>query len=165
MAVPIIPILKKVAVAIVSDKKGRKVVIGIVLGVIFVIMMPIIAVMGIFSGGIDLNLDGVNQIIEQYQTVGEQTLSEIETQMLDEGYTAQRIEEAQAIYMLAFFDRGGEDGFVERLVGCFDVEQTDAELVSAVNAEFGSNITTAEFTDAVQEIRDKYAKQEAETSG
>ena len=42
MAVPIIPILKKVAVAIVSDKKGRKVVIGIVLGIIFVIMIPFI---------------------------------------------------------------------------------------------------------------------------
>ena len=44
MAFPIIPILKKVAVTLVTDKKARKVILGIVLGIIFVILMPIIAV-------------------------------------------------------------------------------------------------------------------------
>ena len=77
MADPIIPILKKVAVAIVSDNKGRKVVIGIVLGIIFVSTMPIIAIMGIFSGGIDLGLDDINSLIEQQQAVGESTLTAI----------------------------------------------------------------------------------------
>ena len=108
MAVPIIPILKKVAVAIVSDKKGRKVVIGIVLGIIFVIMMPIIAIMGIFSGGIDLGLDDINSLIEQQQTVGESTLTAIEESMLDEGYSQLKVEEAQAIYLLALFDKTDE---------------------------------------------------------
>ena len=105
MAVPIIPILKKVAVAIVSDKKGRKVVIGIVLGIIFVIMMPIIAILGIFSGGIDLGLDDINSLVQQQQTVGESTLTAIEEEMLSEGYSQLKVEEAQAIYLLALFDK------------------------------------------------------------
>jgi len=165
MAVPIIPILKKVAVAIVSDKKGRKVVIGIVLGIIFVIMMPIIAIMGIFSGGIDLGLDDINSLIEQQQTVGESTLTAIEESMLDEGYSQLKVEEAQAIYLLALFDKTDEENFVDRLVGCFATEQTDTDLISAVNAEFGTAINSSDFTVAVQEIRDKYAEQEDDESG
>ena len=165
MAVPIIPILKKVAVAIVSDKKGRKVVIGIVLGIIFVIMMPIIAILGIFSGGIDLGLDDINSLVQQQQTVGESTLTAIEESMLDEGYSQLKVEEAQAIYLLALFDKTDEENFVDRLVGCFATEQTDTELISAVNAEFGTAINPSDFTVAVQEIRDKYAEQEDDESG
>ncbi len=160
MAVPIIPILKKVAVAVVSDKKGRKVVIGIVLGIIFVIMMPIIAVLGIFSGGIDLGLDDVNSLIQEQQTMGASTLTAIEEQMLSEGYSQLKVEEAQAIYLLALFDKTDEENFTERLVGCFEADQTDTELISAVNAEFGTAINPSDFTVAVQEIRDKYAEQE-----
>lgn len=122
MAVPIIPILKKVAVAIVSDKKGRKVVIGIVLGIIFVIMMPIIAIMGIFSGGIDLGLDDINSLIEQQQTVGESTLTAIEESMLDEGYSQLKVEEAQAIYLLALFDKTDEEKIVRIQAEHYGVE-------------------------------------------
>lgn len=165
MAAPaIIPILKKIAVAIVSDKKGRKVVIGIVLGVIFVIMMPIIAILGIFSGGIDLGLDDINSLVQQQQTVGESTLTAIEEQMLSEGYSQLKAEEAQAIYLLALFDKTDEENFTERLVGCFETEQTDTELITAVNAEFGTAINPSDFTVAVQEIRDKYAEQEENTT-
>ena len=66
MAAPIIPILKKIAVAFVSDKKGRKWLLGIILGVLFLLLMPIIAVLGIFSGGIDINTDGLfDKVYEQ----------------------------------------------------------------------------------------------------
>ncbi len=165
MAVPIIPILKKVAVTLVTDKKARKVILGIVLGIIFVILMPIIAILGIFSGGIDLGLDDINSLVEQQQTVGESTLTAIEEQMLSEGYSELKVEEAQAVYLLALFDKTDEENFVERLVGCFETEQTDTELISAVNAEFGTAINPSDFTVAVQEIRDKYAEQEEQTDG
>lgn len=165
MAFPIIPILKKVAVTLVTDKKARKVILGIVLGIIFVILMPIIAVLGIFSGGIDLGLDDINSLVAQQQAVGESTLTAIEETMLDEGYSQLKVEEAQAIYLLALFDKGDEENFVERLVGCFATEQTDTELITAVNDEFGTAIIPSDFTVAVQEIRDKYAKQEEQTDG
>ena len=166
MAAPaIIPILKKVASVVLSDKKGRKAVLMIVGIVLVIIILPIIALLGIFSGGIDLGLNDINALVQEQQQVGESTLTAIEEQMLEAGYSELRVEEAQAVYLLALFDKGDEDQFVERLVGCFAEEQTDAELISAVNAEFGTAINPTEFTEAVKEIREKYENQEENSSG
>ena len=166
MAAPaIVPILKKVASVVLSDKKGRKAVLMIIGIVLVIIILPIIALLGIFSGGIDLGLDDINAMVQEQQQVGEATLVAIEEAMLDEGYSQLRVEEAQAVYLLALFDKSDEENFVERLVGCFEEEQTDAELISAVNAEFGTAITPSEFTEALQEVREKYLNQEENSSG
>jgi len=166
MAAPaIIPILKKVASVVLSDKKGRKAVLMIVGIVLVIIILPIIALLGIFSGGIDLGLNDINALVQEQQQVGESTLTAIEEQMLEAGYSELRVEEAQAVYLLALFDKGDEDQFVERLVGCFEEEQTDAELSSAVNAEVGTAINHSEFTEALKEIREKYENQEENSSG
>jgi len=166
MAAPaIIPILKKVASVVLSDKKGRKAVLMIVGIVLVIIILPIIALLGIFSGGIDLGLNDINALVQEQQQVGESTLTAIEEQMLEAGYSELRVEEAQAVYLLALFDKGDEDQFVERLVGCFEEEQTDAELISAVNAEVSTAINHSEFTEALKEIREKYENQEENSSG
>ena len=166
MAAPaIVPIIKKVASVVLSDKKGRKAVLMIIGIVLVIIILPIIALLGIFSGGIDLGLDDINSMVQEQQQVGEATLVAIEEAMLDEGYSQLRVEEAQAVYLLALFDKSDEDQFVERLVGCFEEEQTDAELISAVNAEFGTAITPSEFTEALKEVREKYLNQEENSSG
>ena len=161
MAAPIIPILKKIAVALVSDKKGRKWLLGIILGVLLLILMPIIAVLGIFSGGLNLNTDGLFDKIYEQQAKMEVIVAEIESEMLEGGYTQTQIEEAQTLYVFALHDEAEEDGFVERLVGCFTIEeQTDEELVTAVNIEFGTDIKTEDFTNAVQEFRDTQVSDE-----
>ena len=50
MAAPaIVPILKKVASVVLSDKKGRKAVLMIVGIVLVLLLLPIIALLGIFS--------------------------------------------------------------------------------------------------------------------
>ena len=166
MAAPaIVPILKKVATVVLSDKKGRKAVLTIIGIVLVIIILPIIALLGIFSGGIDLGLDDINSMVQEQQQVGEATLVAIEEAMLDEGYSQLRVEEAQAVYLLALFDKSDEENFVERLVGCFEEEQTDAELIASVNAEFGTAITPSEFTEALQEVREKYLNQEENSSG
>ena len=166
MAAPaIVPIIKKVASVVLSDKKGRKAVLMIIGIVLVIIILPIIALLGIFSGGIDLGLDDINSMVQEQQQVGEATLVAIEEAMLDEGYSQLRVEEAQAVYLLALFDKSDEENFVERLVGCFEEEQTDAELISAVNAEFGTAITPSEFTEALKEVREKYLNQEENSSG
>ena len=166
MAAPaIVPIIKKVASVVLSDKKGRKAVLMIIGIVLVIIILPIIALLGIFSGGIDLGLDDINSMVQEQQQVGEATLVAIEEAMLDEGYSQLRVEEAQAVYLLALFDKSDEENFVERLVGCFEEEQTDAELIASVNAEFGTAINHTEFTEAVKEIREKYSNQEENLSG
>ena len=160
MAAPIIPILKKVAVAIVSDKKGRKWLLGVILGITFIILMPIIALLGIFSGGLDLNLDGIYDKIHEQQAKMEIVAQDIEDEMLNAGYTQQEVQEAQTLYIFALHDEAEEDGFVLRLVGCFETDQTDEELVQKVNTEFGKEITTEEFQNAVQEFRDTQVSDE-----
>jgi hypothetical protein len=160
MAAPIIPILKKVAVAIVSDKKGRKWLLGVILGITFIILMPIIALLGIFSGGLDLNLDGIYDKIHEQQAKMEIVAQDIEDEMLNAGYTQVEVQEAQTLYIFALHDEAEEDGFVLRLVGCFEADQTDEELVQKVNTEFGKEITTEEFQNAVQEFRDTQVSDE-----
>ena len=160
MAAPIIPILKKVAVAIVSDKKGRKWLLGVILGITFIILMPIIALLGIFSGGLDLNLDGIYDKIHEQQAKMEIVAQDIEDEMLNAGYTQVEVQEAQTLYLFALHDEAEEDGFVLRLVGCFEADQTDEELVQNVNTEFGKEITTEDFQNAVQEFRDTQVSDE-----
>lgn len=160
MAAPIIPILKKVAVAIVSDKKGRKWLLGVILGITFIILMPIIALLGIFSGGLDLNLDGIYDKINEQQAKMEIVAQDIEDEMLNAGYTQVEVQEAQTLYLFALHDEAEEDGFVLRLVGCFEADQTDEELVQKVNTEFGKEITTEDFQNAVQEFRDTQVSDE-----
>ena len=160
MAAPIIPILKKIAVALVSDKKGRKWLLGVILGITFIILMPIIALLGIFSGGLDLNLDGIYDKIHEQQAKMEIVAQDIEDEMLNAGYTQVEVQEAQTLYLFALHDEAEEDGFVLRLVGCFEADQTDEELVQKVNTEFGKEITTEEFQNAVQEFRDTQVSDE-----
>ena len=160
MAAPIIPILKKVAVAIVSDKKGRKWLLGVILGITFIILMPIIALLGIFSGGLDLNLDGIYDKIHEQQAKMEIVAQDIEDEMLNAGYTQVEVQEAQTLYLFALHDEAEEDGFVLRLVSCFETDQTDEELVQNVNTEFGKEITTEDFQNAVQEFRDTQVSDE-----
>ena len=160
MAAPIIPILKKVAVAIVSDKKGRKWLLGVILGITFIILMQIIALLGIFSGGLDLNLDGIYDKIHEQQAKMEIVAQDIEDEMLNAGYTQVEVQEAQTLYLFALHDEAEEDGFVLRLVGCFEADQTDEELVQKVNTEFGKEITTEDFQNAVQEFRDTQVSDE-----
>ncbi len=166
MAAPVIPIIKKVAAkigsAVASDKRGRKVILWIVGIVLFLLLMPIIALLAIFNSGLDTSFKDVNDILKEQQIVAEATMTEIERQMLYEGYTELKIEEAQALYMLVLFDRGKEENFAQRYVACFDFEQTDEELIDNVNAEFGTTVKAQEYTNVVQEIRDKYANQENE---
>ena len=53
MSATVAAALKKIAVYILTDKKALKVVGGIILGIIIIIIMPIVALLGIFTGSVD----------------------------------------------------------------------------------------------------------------
>ena len=152
MAIPVIPILKKIAISLVSDKKGRRRLLGIVLGVLFILLLPIITLLAVFSSGIGLDTDKLLNDFYAQQTKMEAVSAEIETQMRNAGYTQIQVEKAQTLYVFALCDEGEQEGFVLRLVGCFKAEQSDEELVLAVNTEFGKDIRTEDFISAVQEL-------------
>lgn len=47
----------------------------------------------------------------------------------------------------------GAEGFTAKLADCLIEAETDAEIVSAVNSAFESNIATDDFTNAMSSIR------------
>ena len=116
------------------------------------------AVLGIFTGDVNIDTDRLKELIAEQQSVAEETMTGIEEKMAENGYTAEQTEKAKTLYSFALYPFGKED-FAERLVGCFDFEQTDEELISAVNTAFGTNITVEEWESILQ------SKKEGEEDG
>ena len=81
--------LKKIAVALLTDKKVIKTIGGIIIGVIIIVVMPIVAVVSIFNGSMDIDTDKLNQSIqenisaeqmENLQLIND-TMTEVENQL------------------------------------------------------------------------------------
>ena len=163
MSATVAAALKKIAVAILTDKKALKTVGGIVLGIIIIIIMPIVAVVSIFNGDINIDTDRLQQMVVENLSAEEQaklqlvenTMLGIEEKMKAAGYTG-RVKEAQVLYVLALSDYAEEDGFIDKLVGCFAADQSDEQLISAVNSAFGTSLTTEDFTKIMGSIRAVY---------
>lgn len=160
MSATVAAVAKKVATYILTNPKALKKVVGIVIGVVVIIAMPIIALLGIFTGGVDLNIDRLQEMIMENQASASGVMTEIEEKMLSAGYSHLNVKEAQAIYALALFTRGTEEGFVDKLVGCFSEGQSDEDLIANANATFGTNILASDFSSAVQKMRDEHIEPE-----
>ena len=157
MAAPAVAaVAKKVIAYVVTDKKAMKVVCGIVLGVIVIICMPIAALLGIFSGGIEIDTDRLQEMLQENQTVLMEQWTDVETGMTNAGYDSTRIQEAQLLYVFSLYEYVEETAFANKFVGCFAAEQTDAELIANINATFGTNISVDEFTNAMSATRNAY---------
>lgn len=160
MSATVAAALKKVAVYILTDKKALKTVLGIVLGTIIIIIMPIVAIVSIFNGNIEIDTDRLQTMLVENLSAEEQaklqfvedTMYGIETAMKDAGHTG-RIKEAQVLYVLALSDKAHESEFISKLVGCFSAEQTDEQLIAAVNSAFGTQLTAEDFGNVMKNIR------------
>lgn len=162
MSATVAAALKKLSAVVLSDKNNLKTVVGIIIGIIVIIVMPIAAVLSIFSGDMNIDTDRLQQMITESLTSEEEdNLKFIEDTMLtlDEKMTAagfpDRVKEAQVLYVLALSDYSREDGFTDKLVGCFAADQTDEQLISAVNETFGTDIKSEDFTKIMNDIRAK----------
>ena len=152
--------LKKIAVSLLTDPKTLKFVGGIVIGVIVIIVMPIAAVVSVFNGEIRIDTDRLQQKVVENLSAEEQaklqkvedTMLGIEEKMNAAGFTG-RAKEAQVLYVLALSDYAEEDGFIDKLVGCFAADQSDEQLIAAVNTTFGMEISSEDFTKIMENIR------------
>ncbi len=164
MSATVAAALKKIAVYILTDKKALKVVGGIVLGIIIIIIMPIVAVVSIFNGDINIDTDRLQTMVVENLSAEEQaklqfvedTMYAIEDEMTAAGFDDQRVKEAQVLYVLALSDYAAEDGFVSKLVGCFAEDQTDEQLITAVNAAFGTDLSAEDFLKVMDSVRAVY---------
>ncbi len=160
MSATVAAALKKAAVYIFTDKKTLKTVLGIVLGAIIIIIMPILAVLGIFNGNIEIDTDRLQQMVVENLSAEEQaklqfvedTMYGIETAMKDAGMNV-KTKEAQVIYILALSDKAHESDFISKLVGCFSADQTDEQLISSINSAFGTQLTVDDFSNVMKNIR------------
>ena len=163
MSATVAAALKKIAVAVLTNKKLRRVVLGIILGIIIIVMMPMVAILSIFSGDIDIDTDRLQDIVieemsdeekAKLQTV-EDMMNAIESAMTEKGFTAERTKEAQVLYTLALYDYAKADDFVDKLVGCFDEGQSDEQLIAAVNSAFDTELKTEDYSNVMNSIRAK----------
>lgn len=155
--------LKKIAVALLTDKRVLKSVGMIVLVLIVALLLPLMALIAILSGNVELDVGKLQQQItanlsseERSMLQGiEDTMNAIDAAMTEAGKPS-RVVEAQALYIMALYDQSSQTDFVSRLVSCFWEDPTDAQLIAAVNAEFGSDIAVEEFSQVAQRIRSTY---------
>lgn len=160
MSATVAAALKKIAVSLLTNPKVLKTVFGIVLGIIIIIIMPIVAIVSIFNGSIEIDTDRLQTMVvenlsaeeQQKLQVVEDTMYAIEDEMKTAGFGG-RVKEAQVLYVLALSDYASEDGFVSKLVGCFAEDQTDAQLITAVNSAFGTQLTAEDFGKSMGNIR------------
>ena len=144
--------LKKIAVALLSDPKTMKKVLAIVLTLLVAIIMPIAAVITIFSTDFEIDVPEFQRLAIQNLTPEqradlqsiEDTGNEIQVALTARGQE-KRLKEALVLFLFALGDFAHEPGFAEKLAGCFVEGQTHAELIAAVNAAFGMDIDPEDF--------------------
>lgn len=159
MSATVAAALKKLSAVVLSDKNNLKTVVGIIIGIIVIIVMPIAAVLSIFSGDMNIDTDRLQQMITESLTSEEEdnlkfiedTMLTLDEKMTDAGFP-DRVKEAQVLYVLALSDYSREDGFTDKLVGCFAADQTNEQLISAVNETFGTDIKSEDFTKIMNDI-------------
>lgn len=162
MSITVGAALKKVAVAVFAEPKVLKNLAMAVLVVVVAMILPTVFVVSLFSGGFQVDSAELMQYVEANLTAAdirllrnvENTMSKIEAAMIDASLSDE-IGAAQALYVMALYNHADQPGFVSRLVSCFSAEQTDAQLVSNVNREFGVDIDVADFTNVVKNIRSR----------
>lgn len=162
MSATVAAALKKLSAVLLSDKNNLKTAVGIIIGIIVIIVMPIAAVLSIFSGDMNIDTDRLQQMITENLTSEEEdnlkfiedTMLTLDEKMTDAGFP-DRVKEAQVLYVLALSDYSREDGFTDKLVGCFAADQTNEQLISAVNEAFGTDINSEDFTKVMNDIRAK----------
>ena len=154
--------LKKVLVAILTEPKVLKNVLFSILVVVGAMILPTVFVVSIFSGDFEVDTAALEQYVESNLSAAdirllrnvENTMEAIEEAMIEAGMGSES-RTAQVLYVMALSDYAGQPGFVSRLVSCFRPEQTDAQIVSAVNRQFGTAIQLQDFSNVMRNIRSR----------
>lgn len=163
MSATVAAALKRIAVAVFTDKKSRKTVIGMILGIIVVIAMPIAVFISALNVSADMDSEDLNRFVSEkltneekaeLQTV-EDTMKAIETAMTEKGFTAEKTKEAQALYMFFLYEQSGDEGFAEKLSACFAEDQTDEQLIAAVNVAFDTELKAEDYGKALTLIKSR----------
>ena len=145
--------LKKIAVALLTDRRNWEKIAIALFSVILLFLLPVLSVLAIFQGNFDWDSpEMVSTVMEEldvdslgFLEISNNVLAQLQTALKEAGSGFDEFRKAQALYFLALSPYAEEDNFVQKLVGCFAPDQTTEELVVNVNAVFGTNIDPEEF--------------------
>ena len=145
--------LKKIAVALLADRRNWEKIGAVLLAMVLLVLLPVLSVEAIFQGDFDWDSpELVSAVLEDldvgslgFLETSNSVLTQLQEALKEAGFGFEEFRKAQALYFLALSPYTEEADFIEKLVGCFAPEQTNEELVANVNAAFGTDIDPEEF--------------------
>ena len=145
--------LKKIAVALLTERRNWEKIAVALFAVLLLFLLPILSVEAIFQANMDWDSPELVSAVLEELDVGSlgflessnSVLTQLQEALKAVGFGFDEFRKAQALYWLALSPYAEEDDFVQKLVGCFAPEQTNEELVANVNAAFGTDIDPEEF--------------------
>ena len=145
--------LKKIAVALLTDKRILKKVVGIILGIIFIIVLPFAVFLSWANSEIRVNTESIRAAVQagMDDAARERTeqinsiLEAISSKMQEKHFSDEQIQKAHMLYFGILYEYDVDPNFVDKLVSCFKENQTDEELIREVNNRFGTNLTDDAF--------------------
>ena len=152
--------LGRAALMLVTDKQTLKKVLTVLLVVIIALFTPIIAVVEVLNSDFAIDTDELESILmanmsadekAQLQEIDKQIKS-LDSKMSAAGYAA-RAKEAEVLYLLALYGQSPDDKSIDKLVRCFKENQSDEQLVAAVNSAFGTSVQADIFSKIMNTIR------------
>ena len=156
-AVTVSVVVKKVAEVLASSKKGRKFLLYTVGIVLFIVLLPLIAIVGLFGflAGGELPIEP-QQIMETLPSEDrallegiDATCASIHSAFMERGLTEADANKAAAIYMACLLGRES-DTFIEDLADCFENVSDTVSVYDNVSTTF-----SVEFTDEDEEQFDE----------
>ena len=163
MSISIGAALKRVALSLLTNPKVLKKALGIILGAVIVLVMPIASVVATLNGNIEIDTNRLQTIVVENLSAEEKArlraveknMTSISTAMKAAGYDDRQSQSAQVLYVTSLYDYATDRNFVKKLVGCYAKGQTDAQLITKVNSTFGTDITAKDFTTFMNSIHKK----------
>ena len=151
--------LKRTAFSFLSDRKALKKAGMVILTLVLAVILPILAVAAVL-GSVEVDSAKLSQTVTANLSAETQAellkteslITELNSAMSDAGFAARQTE-AQVLALLGLSSQADDPEFVAKLVGCFAENQTDAQLIGAVNAAFGTTLDADEFSTIMSAIR------------
>ncbi len=153
MSSVIVAALKKLATMTLTEdgRNGLKKLGVAALALLAAILMPALIAFSSLASLVDSG--GVGEVVmPEIWTQQEIILNTLTVEMRQRGF-AKRAIEGQVLYMYALAGRVSGDDFVPVLADCFQQDQTDEDLIAAVNAAFDLQIDHRHFTRIMSGIR------------
>jgi hypothetical protein len=143
----IVKAIGKVLSMLLGDKKGRK-FLGYVIGIaLFIVLLPMIAVYGLFgwmsgAGSSEIiSYDTIyNSLPTEYQEKIEKNdaqLKAIENTFSASGFTKEEISEAKAIYISWLTDIETDETFCEKYAEVFKYNEEEPDRLNRISSAFG----------------------------